>query len=43
MPREALSHAGVLRMANLDDGAVLMLQQDGDGAVGLHSYECASL
>ena len=43
VPREALSHAGVLRMANLDDGAVLMLQQDGDGSVGLHSYECAAL
>ena len=43
VPREALSHAGVVHMANLDDGAVLMLQQDGDGAVGLHSYECASL
>ena len=43
VPREALSHPGVLRMANLDDGSVVMLQQDGAGPVSLHTYECASL
>ena len=42
VPREALDHAGVLRMANPGDGSVLMLRRVGDG-VGLHSHECASL
>ena len=43
VPRESLPHSGVLRMANLDATNVLMLQQDGDGNVELHSYECAAL
>jgi len=43
VPREALSHPGVLRMANLDEGSVVMLQQEGAGPVSLRSYECASL
>ncbi len=43
VPREALSHPGVLRMANLDEGSVVMLQQEGADPVSLRSYECASL
>lgn len=43
VPREALDHSGVVRMANLDGGSVLMLQQDGDGPVSLRSHECAAL
>ena len=43
VPREELDHAGVVRMTNLDDGSVVMLRQDGDGAVSLRSYECAAL
>lgn len=43
VPRESLDHPGVLRMANLDDGSVVMLQQEGAGPVSLRSYECASL
>ncbi len=43
VPREALDHPGVVRMANLDEGSVVMLQQDGAGPVSLRSYECASL
>ena len=43
VPREALDQPGVLRMANLDDGSVVMLQQEGAGPVSLRSYECATL
>ena len=43
VPREELDHAGVVRMTNLDDGSVVMLRQDGDGSLGLRSYECAAL
>ena len=43
VPREELSHPGVQRMANLDAGSVVMLQQDGAGPVSLRSYECAAL
>ena len=43
VPREELDLSGVLRMASRGDGSVLMLQQDGDGAVALRSYECAAL
>ena len=43
VPREELDQPGVLRMANLDEGSVVMLQQDGAGPVSLRSYECASL
>lgn len=43
VPREELSHPGVLRMTNLDDGSVVMLQQNGAGPVSLRSYECAAL
>ena len=43
VPREELSHPGVLRMTNLDDSSVVMLQQDGAGPVSLRSYECAAL
>ena len=43
VPRQELSHPGVLRMTNLDDSSVVMLQQDGAGPVSLRSYECAAL
>ena len=43
VPRESLPYSGVLRMANLDATNVLMLQQDGDGNIELHSYECTAL
>jgi hypothetical protein len=43
IPPEELGHAGVSLMANLGAGQVLMLQRDGAGELGLHSYSTASL
>jgi hypothetical protein len=41
-PREALPHAGVSHMANVD-GHVLMLQRDDAGHLHLRSHSTASL
>ena len=43
VPRQILPHAGVRRMANLDGGNVLMLQQDPEGNFHLHSYGVGDL
>jgi hypothetical protein len=43
VPREELGQAGVSLMANLGPQHVLMLQRDGDGGLGLHTYATASL
>jgi hypothetical protein len=42
VPREALPHEGVTRMANLNGSHVLMMQRD-EGGIHLRSYSCASL
>ena len=43
VPREELPQEGVSRMANLNSGSVLMMQQDDAGNVSLRSYSTASL
>ena len=43
VPREALPHEGVGRMANLDGSHVVMIQQDGEGNLDLRSYPCSTL
>jgi len=43
VPREALPHEGVSRMANLNHSYVLMMQEDPAGDVHLRSYASASL
>jgi hypothetical protein len=43
VPRETLPHPGVGQMASLAGGYVLMLQQDADGNLSLHSYPNSSL
>jgi hypothetical protein len=43
VPREALPHKRVSRMANLGDDYVLMLQEDDGGSLALHSYPASSL
>lgn len=43
VPREALPHQGVTRMANLNGSYVLMMQRDDKGDVHLRSYSSASL
>lgn len=43
VPRQLLPHTGVRRMANLDGDNVLMLQQDPEGNVHLHTYGVGDL
>ena len=43
VPRQLLPHAGVKRMASLNGSGVLMMQQDEDGNIHLHSYSVESL
>ena len=43
VPRQILPHAGVRRLANLDDSRVLMLQEDGEGHLHLHTYGVGDL
>ena len=43
VPRQLLPHPGVKRMANLNGNAVLMLQQDEDGAAHLCTYATDTL
>ncbi len=43
VPRQALPHEGVGRMANLGGGHVVMIQQDDEGNLDLQSYPCATL
>jgi hypothetical protein len=43
VPREALPHQGVTRMANLDDTHVVMLQREPAGTLHLRPYSTASL
>jgi hypothetical protein len=43
VPRKALPHQGVTRMANLNGTHVLMLQRDADGSLHLRPYSTASL
>ena len=43
VPRQALPHEGVGRMANLDGSHVVMIQQDGEGNLDLRSYPCSAL
>ena len=38
VPRQLLPQEGVRRMANLDDDRVLMLQEDQEGNIHLHTY-----
>jgi hypothetical protein len=43
VPREALPHEGVGRMAKLNGDYVLMMQEDATGSVSLHTYGSESL
>ena len=43
VPRQALPHQGVSRMANLNGSHVLMMQQDDAGNIDLRSYGIATL
>ncbi len=43
VPRELLPHPGVKRMANLNGNAVLMMQQDENGATHLRTYATDTL
>ena len=43
VPRQALPHEGVGRMAILDGSHVVMIQQDGEGNLDLRSYPCSTL
>ena len=43
VPRQALPHEGVGRMANLGNSHVVMMQQDGEGNLDLRSYPCVTL
>ena len=38
VPRQILPHEGVRRMANLSDNSVVMLQEDSEGGIHLHTY-----
>ena len=38
VPRQILPHQGVRRMANLSDNSVVMLQEDAEGNIHLHTY-----
>ncbi len=38
VPRQILPHQGVRRMANLSDNSVVMLQEDTEGNIHLHTY-----
>ena len=43
VPRQILPHSGVRRLANRQDGSVLMLQEDADGNFHLHTYGVGDL
>ncbi|MBM4404792.1 MAG: hypothetical protein FJ039_01200 [Chloroflexi bacterium] len=43
VPRKDLPHQGVTRMANLDSGHVVMLQQEASGSIHLRTYRAADL
>ncbi len=43
VPRQILPQAGVRRMANLDESSVVMLQEDSDGNIHLHTYGVGEL
>ena len=43
VPRQILPHDGVRRLANLDGNNVLMLQEDPDGNLHLHTYDSGEL
>ena len=43
VPRQILPHAGVRRLANLSDDSVLMLQEDAEGNLHLHTYGVGEL
>ena len=43
VPRQILPHPGVRRMANLNDSSVVMLQEDPEGNIHLHTYGVGEL
>ena len=43
VPRQALPHESVGRMAILDESHIVMIQKDGEGNFDLRSYPCATL
>ena len=43
VPRQILPHAGVRRLANLSGDSVLMLQEDAEGNLHLHTYGVGEL